>query len=242
MMFSTKLRRARKGAGLTQTDLSRIVTEMGITLSRSAVAFWETPKTDDTIPKVPLLEAMARALEVNPAWLGPEGEPVHKKTQNQSKSPQMHFQPKDDILRVAQSKNSNIITTTPILHLNQIGAWLSTNSNVINKKGRTMITEQEMTQPIFGYLMDSDAMFNLQQLDKSIRIGEEIIFDPIFENGIKSGDVVLAEFGTDDYKVRIFYKDGSTLHLRALNPAFEAIQIDSEDSIVAKALRITREI
>ncbi len=219
MTFPLRLKKSREEAELTQQGLADLI---GVT--RSCVNLWENPPHAESMPNPGNLKRVSEILKVSPRWLR-FGDDIN-------------FQPKDYKIKVAESSNAPIIQPEPILSFTEIGGWLKAKGTIL-KKGTEMSTEEIQTV-CFKLPIEGDAMLNPNDY-RSILPGEIGTFDPSCVDHIKPGDVVLAKFGnTDNYKIRIFDKDGTDLNLISLNPSFPPVEVNDNVMILAKLIKTER--
>jgi len=217
MSFSDRLIHSRKKLGYTQQDVADL-----ISVSRPAVNLWEKSQDDEVFPRAKTLDKLAKALKVDVVWLR-FGYVYNNK-------------PQDDILT---KEIKLLVSTSPTLLLHEVRPWLEKHKNIL-KKGALM-TDSEIKETEFCVTVENDAMMNASDIENSLAMGEILKIDPTFQGGLKSGDLVLAQFGmTDNFKPRLYFKDGSEEVLVALNKKFPNIPVDENIRIIGKVTHSIR--
>lgn len=221
MSFPERVLECRLKNKWTQKELAAL-----LKVTRATVGMWENPKVlDEIIPRARTLERMAKLFNVTVHWLlfGESND----------------FQPKDYKMRVANPPETSIILAAPILKPDQIGGWLKSKSKIL-PKGIHM-TQEEINDCIFRIEVEGDAMMSAADPIRSLIPGEILTVDPLCTGGIKSGDVVLVQYGmTDNYKARIFNVDGNDSYLSAINPNVPTIAVNDHVKIIGKVIASER--
>jgi SOS-response transcriptional repressor LexA len=222
MNFSKRLTIKRHQLNFTQDDLAEL-----IGVSRATINMWENPVSDEKYPNTNNLKKLAEVLKVEESWL--------------------RFgigdnQPKDYKNSIELNKNIHILSDVPLVPINLISGWLKSKRKIL-KKGLNMSIE-ERKEVIFPCPIEGDSMVSESNPEKSIYDGDIAIVDPTMINNIKSGDVVIAQYGmlSDNYKLRIYRKDGTDDYLIPLNKRYNSIKVDENVRIVGKVLRIYKNL
>jgi SOS-response transcriptional repressor LexA len=215
MSFSKRLLHARKRINLTQDELCK---KVGVT--RSAVNTWENASKDNLFPTPKNLDKLALVLNVSPIWLRFGDK-----------------QPKDDILSIEQSEKMYMLCDAPILNLSEISGWISRSK----EKTKIGVDMNEMENCVFRFKIEGDSMINPNNLIESLIPGEIAVVDTSKNKDLSSGDYVLAQYGiNDNYKARMFYKDGTDSYLSPLNPQFNRVPLDDNVRIIGKIVKTER--
>lgn len=224
--FAKRLVLARKKMGWSQAKLAAI--HGGI--KKAAVYIWEKGELingRERLPSSNNLQRLAEVLQVDVKWL--------------RFGDDLHNQPKDDKNEIDFIKNISIIVP-PILEDDEIGAWLEKHRQHLLQKGvSTMLSIEEREAVCFEVINTSDSMLAPNDPIRSLIIGEILKIDPTFPGGLNSGDYVLAKYGNgENYKPRIYEKDGKDTYLIALNPEIPRVEIGDDKLIVGKIISTRR--
>lgn len=223
MSFCSRLLEARLKLGLTQEQLAK---KIGV--KRVTVNWWENPQEEENYPNAKNLDNLAKALNVDPAWL--RFDPKRRSEKN--------IQQKDDI---HQDKINILVHGHNPLSMKEIGEWLKSNASLI-KKGVNNMSSYEKKKAMFSVVIENDAMISNRELDKNLLIGDRVWVSAVFDK-INSGDIVCARFGkSNNFKFRRYSRDGEEEVLSALNDKYPNVIVDESVEICGIVKNIIRTI
>lgn len=216
MSFSKRLSKKRFEFRLTQEELSK---QLGVT--RAAVNMWENPPSEEIFPNSKNLKKLCTIFGVSEVWMR-FGEVQEK--------------------RLELQRDELIISGPPILRGFEINEWLLSKQSLLIRE--VSVTMEEKTKDYFQFTVDGDSMISNSDHEKSIFSGEIALVDTSAISDIKSGDIVLAQFGSlsDNYKMRIYNKDGSDAYLCPLNPRYSQTLVNENVRIVGKVIRLHKNV
>lgn len=221
MTIADRIKSTRIKQGLSQNKLATLV---GV--SRSAVHQWEQDGSGTfTEPSAPNLLRCAAILRVDPEWLQfgirtflPTG---HKNQYQESEFP-------------------GTINKLPVLYTSRhIKEWARSPHTFISREEITMPNLNDSKNPKFVFRVIGSAMINQRNYEESVFPGEYAVIERREE--IKDGDIVLAEFGHDDLRLRQYRKDGAQASLRAFDREIKAVDVNHEINIIGKLVGSYRE-
>lgn len=122
------------------------------------------------------------------------------------------------------------------LLVDQIKNWLL-NQDVTPYKQITVvdINIKELQQNVFAFEVIGNSMTDYSGGKKSLSSGDWAIIDPNFKD-FKLGDLVLVEFGENDYRFRQYQLDGKEIFLKTFDPQIPTIKLNEDIKIVGKVI------
>lgn len=199
-----RLKKARLEAGLTQEMLS---VKSGI--SQQTIQKIESGK----VKRTSYLLSLANSLNISAEWL----------QFGQGLSTPASFSPK---VGVDSAKFKNV----PVLNSNQIYEWLANPVLPCEDLNVKIFIANNVGNRSFIYEVTGSAMINPQNTDESLFPGESTLIDP--DSNLVSGDIVLAEFGKNDFRYRKYEKDGREEYLKAADSSIPGVRIDQNIKIL----------
>ncbi len=93
------------------------------------------------------------------------------------------------------------------------------------------------TRGIFALRVNGDSM-----VDSHIADGDQVLMEPVYDpKNLKNGTIVSALVPGSGTTLKHFYREGSLIRLEAANPAYEPIEVDSDQiQIQGKLLAVWR--
>lgn len=210
MSIAKRIKQAREKLGLSQGKLSKL---MGVT--RPAVSQWEN-ENGGSSPDAENLFKCAEALGVDANWLqfGKESTTVNA-------------------IMYEKHNKPAIIKVLPLLRYQEIAGWLK--KPIIGPNHKTMrmaVINNKLGDKSFAYEVTGNAMVDSHDPSKSLVQGETAVVDPDMVSGVSSGQLVLAEFGSDDLRIRQYQRDGKNSFLSAFNNHIESTPISDNIKII----------
>ena len=222
MSIANRLKQSRIKMGLSQGALAR-----AIGISRSAVSQWEAEDegmaTPLTRPNADNLLRCAAVLRVDVNWLQLGIKNFVSLNNNQYREEEFR----------------GTISKMPVLYTSRdIQRWA--------RSPHTFLSQEEINMPnldksgaSFAFKVNGSAMINRINPEESVFPGEYAVINK--DHQIEDGDIVLAEFGIDDLRLRQYREDGAYKFLCAFDKEIKSTDIDQNIKIIGKLTSSYRE-
>jgi transcriptional regulator with XRE-family HTH domain len=221
MSFAQRLKEARKNAGLSQQQLGDRV---GV--SRTTVVTMENSEKDTQFPNYIIVQKCATALQVSLDWLryGDEAKDWQK--------------------RVVFDQEDYTISSAVRWRQQDVVAWLQ---SIIpkNPQGVFKMASQEKIQQAEKFLfpVENNVMFDHNNVNKSLMIGDWALVNPSLIPHLKSGQIVLAQFGaSDNFRFRQYTIDGNEAYLSVTGQQQERFPFDENVRVLGVVTAIERKL
>lgn len=213
-----RLRIARKLRGMTQPVLAK---KVGVT--KSSVSQWETDLTKNMDSNN--LLSICRALNINPEWL------QYGKGEMNTNGSNKHHWPLSNV-----EQGPKIIGSVPVIQWSDVGKRIVVIGYNQEPSGERRLTTAVVSVDAYALRVKGDSMVNPHG-SPSIPEGYIVIVDP--QEEAVNGDIVVANIsGANEATLKKLVIDGGKRYLKALNPAYQAIEIDDNCTICGKVVKV----
>lgn len=211
-LIGERIQARRKELGYTLDDVAR-----GIGVAKSTIQRYEKGTIEKI--KLPVIEAIARSLDVDPAWICGKTEKMGKAIvlKNTFSSNLLPLEPMDKVPLVGR-----IACGTPILAEQNIEDYIDLPHHI---------------QADFALICEGDSMINA-----GIQEGDMVYIKQ--QEEVENGEIAAVMVGDDEATLKRFYRKGNVVHLIAENPRFQPLVFIGEEMnkvrVIGRAVAYTR--
>ena len=211
-LIGGRIQARRKELGYTLDDVAK---EIGV--AKSTIQRYEKGTIEKI--KLPVIEAIARSLDVDPAWICGKTEKMGKAIvfKNTFSSNLLPLEPMDKVPLVGR-----IACGAPILAEQNIEDYIDLPHHI---------------QADFALICEGDSMINA-----GIQEGDMVYIKQ--QEEVENGEIAAVMVGDDEATLKRFYRKDNVVHLIAENPRFQPLVFIGEEMnkvrVIGRAVAYTR--